>query len=111
MSTVRATVHAGVCGFVTEVTATSPDDQEVRFTIASPCANIQGLAAALPTQVDAYEEIGTGYDGELWTAMRGSLRGCCSGCVVPPAIFKAMQVAGGVALPGDPTIHLERIEE
>ncbi|HEY3415941.1 MAG TPA: hypothetical protein VGM23_03560, partial [Armatimonadota bacterium] len=77
----------------------------------SPCANIQGLAAALPAQVDAYQEIGAGYDGELWTAMRGSLRGCCSGCVVPPAIFKAMQVAGGVALPGDPSIHLERIEE
>lgn len=110
MTTVRATIHAGVCGFITEVTATADDEQFVRFSIASPCANLQGLAAALPPQVDAYEEIGAGYDGELWTAMRKSLRGCCSGCVVPPAIFKAMQVAGGVALPADPTLHFERIE-
>jgi hypothetical protein len=43
--------------------------------------------------------------------MRGALRGCCSGCVVPPAIFKAMQIAGGVALPGDPAMHFERVEE
>lgn len=110
MPTVRATIHAGICGFVTDVTATADDEQSVQFAVASPCAHIQGLAAALPC-VDAYEEIGAGYEGALWTAMRGSLRGCCSGCVVPPAIFKAMQVAGGVALPGDPSIHLERIEE
>jgi len=110
MSTVRTTIHAGVCGFITEVTATSDDEQMVRFTITSPCANIQGLADALPSEVDTYQEIGAGYEGGLWTAMRGSLRGCCSGCVVPPALFKTMQVAAGVALPGDPTIHLERVE-
>ncbi len=111
MGTVRATIHAGVCGFVSEITAIGDEDQAVKFTITSPCANIQGLATALPDEVDAYAEIGAGYDGELWTAMRGVLRGCCSGCVVPPAIFKAMQVAGGVALPSDPTMHFERIEE
>ena len=111
MPTVRATIHAGICGFVTEVTATADNEQSVQFTLASPCANIQGLATALPSQVDAYEEIGAGFNGELWTAIRGSLRGCCSGCVVPSALFKAMQIAGGVALPGDPTMHFERVEE
>ena len=110
MTTVRATIHAGICGFVSEVTATADDEQSVHFSIVSPCANIQGLAAALPPYVDAYAEIGTGYEGELWTAMRGVLRGCCSDYVVPPAIFKAMQVAGGVALPSDPTVHFERVE-
>ncbi|HEY3376874.1 MAG TPA: hypothetical protein VGL77_05205 [Armatimonadota bacterium] len=111
MSAVHVRIQAGVCGFVTEVTATADDEQAVKFSITSSCANIQALAAALPPQVDAYEEIGTGYEGELWTAMRGVLRGCCSGCVVPPAIFKAMQVAGGVALPSDPTMHFEQIAE
>lgn len=111
MHTVRVTIHAGVCGFVTDVTASGDDEQSVQFSIASPCANIRGLATALPSHVDAYEEIGAGYEGALWTAMRGALRGCCSGCVVPPAIFKAMQVAGGVALPSDPTMHFERREE
>lgn len=101
MATIRATIHAGICGFVTEITAAGDDEQSVTFAITSPCANIQGLATALPAQLDAYEEIGAGFDGELWTAIRRSLHGCCSGCVVPSALFKAMQVAGGVALPCD----------
>jgi hypothetical protein len=105
MNNARITVQAGVCGFVSDITAASDDGQMVQFTIASPCANIQGLAAKLPSEVDAYAEIGAGFDGELWTVMRGSLRGCCSGCVVPPSIFKAMQVAAGVALPADSSLH------
>ncbi len=111
MGAVQVTIHAGVCGFVTAVTATGDDEQSVQFSIASPCANIQGLATALPSQVDAYQEIGAGYEGELWTAMRGALRGCCSGCVVPAAIFKAMQVASGVALACDSSMHFERPED
>ena len=67
----------GSCGFVTDVTATADDDQMVQFTVTSPCANLQGLAAALPPRVDAYQELGAGYEGELWTAVRGALRGCC----------------------------------
>ena len=111
MPDARISVHAGVCGFVTEITAIADDDQMVRFVVTSPCANLQGLAAALPSQVDAYQEIGAGYDGELWTAMRGVLRGCCSGCVAPAAIFKAMQVAAGVALPADAALHFGHEEQ
>jgi len=110
MSIARIQVHAGVCGFVTEIAATSEDEQMVQFTVTSPCANLQGLATNLPRQVDAYQEIGAGYEGELWNAMRGALHGCCSGCVVPPAIFKAMQVAAVVALPADPSIHFRQEE-
>ena len=110
MSIARIQVHAGVCGFVTEIAATSEDEQMVRFTITSTCANIQGLAAALPAEIDAYEEVGAGFDGEVWDTARQSLRGCCSGCVVTPAIFKAMQVAAGVALPADPSIHFRQEE-
>jgi hypothetical protein len=109
MSTVKATIHAGVCGFVTEVAATSDDDAQVSFEITSPCANIQGLAARLPV-VDAYAEIGTGFDGEVHRATRAALKGCCSGCVVPSGIFKTMQIAGGLALPRDTSMRFERVE-
>lgn len=111
MTTVRATIHAGVCGFVTEVTAATGDEQFVHFSIHSPCANLQGLAASLPAQVDAYQEIGDGYDGAFWTAVRGALRGCCSGCVVPAAIFKAMQVAASIALPADASLSFHPKEQ
>ena len=109
MSDIRVTVNAGICGFVTRITATSADDQYVRFTVDSPCENIQGLAARL-SDVDAYAELGAGFDGAIHQAARASLRGCCSGCVVPAGFFKAMQVAANVALPQDISIQLVRQE-
>ncbi|MFW5857735.1 MAG: DUF6951 family protein, partial [Planctomycetota bacterium] len=32
---------------------------------------------------------------------------CCPGCVVPAGVFKAMQVAAGLALPKDAAITVE----
>lgn len=110
MGTVNATIHPGVCGFVTRLIAISDDDQMVRFNVDTPCENIQGLAARL-TEVDAYAELGAGFQGELHQAVQASLKGCCSGCVVPAGFFKAMQVAANVALPQDISIQLERQEE
>ncbi|MDH7569838.1 MAG: hypothetical protein QHJ73_09665 [Armatimonadota bacterium] len=80
----------------------------MRFQIETPCENVQRLAAALP-EVDAYAELGAGFDGQLHQAARASLRGCCSGCVVPAGLFKAMQVAAGVALPKDASLHFEKL--
>jgi len=111
MNTVNATIHAGVCGFITEVSAISEDEQYVRLAVSSPCENIQGLAARLPEELDAYAELGAGFDGELHQAVRASLRGCCSGCIVPAGLFKAMQVAASVALPRDVSIQLSRAVE
>ncbi|HEY3414112.1 MAG TPA: hypothetical protein VGM51_13810 [Armatimonadota bacterium] len=109
MRVTNATIDAGVCGFVTDVSASCEDDQNFRFQITSPCENIQGLAGRLPA-VDAYSEIVAGYDGEIHRAARASLKGCCSGCVVPVGIFKAMQVSAGLALPRPIAISLCRDE-
>lgn len=105
MAEVHATIDAGICGFVTEVTATTDDEQNVRFEISSPCENIQRLATNLG-DVDAYSEIGAGFDGVILQAARACLKGCCSGCVVPNGIFKAMQVAAQIALPKPSSITL-----
>lgn len=102
-----ATIDAGICGFVTDVVASSEDDQHVIFEVASPCEKIQALAADLPA-VDAYEEIGAGSDGTVLTCARRHLTGCCAGCIVPPAIYKTMQVAAGLALPKDLHVALAR---
>lgn len=107
MSAASGTIHAGICGFVTQVTATSEDQQHVRFEVESTCENVTALAASLP-EVDAYAELGAGFDGELWSAIRSGLRGCCSGCVVPAGLFKAMQIAAGVALPQSVSIEFAK---
>lgn len=107
MGAIVGTVHAGVCGFVTKVTATSEDQRHVRLQVESTCDNIKALAASLP-ELDAYAELGAGFDGELWTAIRAGLKGCCSGCVVPAGLFKAMQIAAGVALPRPAGMDFEK---
>ena len=105
---VKATIRAGVCGFTTVVNAQSEDSQNVSFEIESDCETIRRLAADLPV-VDAYSEIGSGDEGAVMRTAHSILKGCCAGCVVPPAIFKGMQVAACVALPKD--IHLTMQKE
>lgn len=101
----RVSVMAGVCGFSTTIVAESEDGQNVSFVVESECENIDKLAQNLGV-VDAYSEVGSGFEGRIHGTVRQSLRGCCSGCVVPCGIFKAMQVAAGLALPAPASIDI-----
>ncbi|MGA2974290.1 MAG: hypothetical protein ABSF77_03170 [Spirochaetia bacterium] len=107
---IRTTIDAGICGFHTSVAASSDDVQRVTLEIASECEKIRGLAEALTSPVDAYQEIGDGSDGVVLKAARVHLKGCCAGCAVPTGIFKSVQVAGGVALPAPISITIDRSE-
>ena len=100
-------IRAGICGFRTKVRAHSDDMQNVTLEIESTCEKISALAAKLGP-IDAYKEIGDGFDGVVLTAAREVLKGCCAGCVVPGGIFKTVQVAGGVALPAPISMTIER---
>lgn len=101
----KATINAGVCGFTTVVEAESDDMQNVTFAIESDCENLKRLAEDFP-QVDGYAEIGAGFDGVIHQTVRETLKGCCSGCIVPCGIFKAMQVAAGLSLPAPASIDI-----
>ena len=72
---IRTEIQAGVCGFQTNA-----------------------LAGALGP-IDAYQEIGGGFDGVVLTAARDHLKGCCAGCIVP---------SGSVALPAPLSITIEK---
>ncbi len=109
MSAAKAAINAGVCGFVTSVRATCEDQQHVSFDLESSCEKIQALGQALPV-VDAYAEIGAGFEGEVLSAVHQVLGGCCAGCIVPAGIFKSMQVAARLALPQAASVDLERID-
>jgi hypothetical protein len=104
---IRTTVQAGICGFTTTIAATSDDMQNVTFEIESDCDNIRRLAEGFP-MVDGYSEIGAGFDGAIHQAVRGTLKGCCSGCIVPCGIFKSMQAAAGLALVAPASIEIEK---
>lgn len=101
-------VDAGICGFQTRVHTESDDSQSVTFKIASGCEKARKFGEALIARgpVDGYAEIGAGADGVILTTARESLKGCCAACAVPVGVFKAMQVAAGVALPKDVTLKI-----
>jgi len=44
------------------------------------------------------------------TKVQAVLTGCCAGCAVPVGLFKAMQVAAGLALAKDIAITLAKEE-
>ncbi len=104
------TIDAGICGFVTTACITSDDGQHVIFDIDTNCEKIASLGQRLGEKgpIDAYQEISPGGPAIIITAVRETLTGCCVGCAVPVGLFKAMQVAAGLALPKDIIIKIEK---
>jgi hypothetical protein len=109
MSVAMATIRAGVCGFVTRVRAESDDSWQVAFTIDSDCEKVSAFASELMAlgPIAAFDELRLGADGAILGTSRQHLKGCCSACVTPDGVFKAMQVSAGLALPVPVSIELE----
>lgn len=107
---VQVNVEAGVCGFVTKITATSEDAQFVSFKMASSCEKIRNLAKPIEalSPVDAITDVFESGD-RLLGCCRKHLTACCTGCAVPVGLFKAMQVAANLALPADVKITMTEI--
>ena len=83
---VKTRVEAGVCGFVTEIEASSEDSQHVSFKVDTDCEKIKNLSEKL-TSYDAYNEIRYGFDGELFKAIISEPKRCPTGCAVPVGLF------------------------
>ena len=106
---VNTRVEAGICGFVTDIEASSEDSQNVNFKLKTNCAKIAKLSNKL-VPVDSYNEIKEGFNGELYKIIMQELGGCCAGCAVPVGLFKSMQVAANLALPKDVIIKITKEE-
>lgn len=103
-------IDAGICGFQTAACVTGDDDQKVTLDVQSDCEKIRRLGELLRDHghIDAYREISPSGESVILQAARSVLEGCCAGCVVPAGLFKAMQVAAGLALPRDVHIGLAK---
>ena len=104
----HADVQAGICGLRTHVTAHGGGGYSVSFDIVTDCETIASLAAGLSERgpFNALEEIDPRTSSGLLAVVSTHLKGCCAGCAVPVGLFKAMQVAAGLALPKDVAIEL-----
>ena len=97
----KVEVDAGVCGFRTSGVVVSDDEQQVTFDVSSDCEKIRNLIVLMgkSAPIDAYQEISPEAESVVMKTARAALKGCCAGCAVPVGLFKAMQVAAGLALP------------
>lgn len=100
----KAVIHAGNCGYVTTVEATLDGDRRVLLHIESDCKAIQRLAEHLQA-VDPYEEIS--FRRGMPQTIEAGIRHCShAACPVPVGIIKAVEVAAGLALPGEASITI-----
>lgn len=105
-----ADVETGECGYGARAMARCEDGQHVSFELSSGCPKICSLGKVLrhADPVDSYMEIAPGTRSRLYAICSEVLTGCCSGCLVPVAMFRAMQVAAGLSLSGDVTIRVRK---
>ena len=106
----KVDIDAGVCGFHTTASVASEDRQHVTFEVESDCGKVRAFAGVLKKKgpVDAFQEISPVAESVVLSAARETLKGCCAACAVPVGVFKAMQVAAGLALPKNIAIQLEK---
>jgi hypothetical protein len=93
----KVRIDAGVCGFITEVTAESDDGQNVRLAFSSTCPHVMKAAEQLES-VDAYVEIFTKpAQTQTYAALSEHLPHAA--CPVYAGVLKAIEAAAGLALP------------
>ena len=104
MATVQ--IDAGVCGHTAVVRAARGEGYSVKLTIESDCSHVQGLDAQIG-EVNALQQIGlrNGLPSVLQTAYAGCAHAACP---VPAALIKAIEVAAGLALPGDVSMKISK---
>jgi hypothetical protein len=104
----KVTVDSGICGFRTVIDLRSEDMQHASVRIETDCPNLKPLEAQ-PFEVDGYVECFSKL-GE--STVFEKLRPHCRhpGCPVPSGIIKGIEVACGLALPKDASIHIVRDE-
>jgi len=103
MATAR--VNCGGCGYTATLRVTQNGDGTVAVDIDSECAALDELAARLQA-VEPYGEMGNLLHSATFKAAGDCLHH--SGCPVPTAVLKAIEVEAGVALPSTVTIEIVR---
>lgn len=102
----RVEIDAGVCGHATTVRATKTDGYKVRLGVESTCPHVMKIAGQLD-EVDALRQIGLRQG--LPSVLEAAYRQCAhAACPVPSGMIKAVEVAAGLALPGDVSMRISR---
>ncbi len=103
MSKVR--VNGGICGFFTTIHAHTNEDELINVKFETDCPNFKGLEK-MDIEVDplscCFAKVG---EGEIYDLFKNCPHITCP---VPCATLKAIEVEGGLALPKNVTIEIEK---
>lgn len=101
--TIVAKVQAGICGFHSEIKASSSDQRQVDIEFRTDCPNLKSLEEELK-QVDAFKECFAKFgDSPVFQMARKYVRHAA--CPVPTAIIKEIEIAAKLALPQNVVIE------
>jgi hypothetical protein len=102
----EADIRPGICGFRTLARAETGDGRNVSLTLETDCDNVKRLAGLLAERspVDAFKEIDTRVENTVLLAGREGR--CCTDCIVPASVLKAMRVAAQLAFPKDAAVEI-----
>lgn len=101
----KAHVHvdAGICGFHTQIKASSEDDQHVAFAVTSTCPHIEAAARELG-EVDAFSEIFCKpHETQTYEVLSRHIPHVA--CPVHSGVLKAIEAAAHLALPKEAVIR------
>ena len=100
----KAVIQPGNCGYTCTVIAYQDGKQQVTLKIESDCKAIQRMAEEL-AEVNPFEEISF-RRGVPRTLQVGQEYCSHTACPVPVGIIKVVELASGMALPGEVSITL-----
>ncbi len=102
----KVTVDSGVCGFTTQIDASSEDGQKVRLSYTSTCPHV-GKAKEELAEVEAFSELfKKPQETTVYRVLSPHLPHVT--CPLYSGFMKAIEVAAGLALPRDVHIAVER---
>lgn len=102
----KAVINAGVCGFITEITAESEDLVTAILKVSSQCpayAVLEGREIEVEGMKVCFGKLA---QNEIYDLFRETCRH--SACPVPAGALKAVEVACELALPRDVSMKIEK---
>jgi hypothetical protein len=96
-------VRAGICGQESTIEAVKISQTKVKISLVTTCKHLQTLAEEL-RELDFGSEVVRPMN-EALTYEIAAKHVCRNSCIVPAAILKTMEVAGGIFLPESCTIE------
>ena len=103
----RARVEPGICGFTTVVTAEAEDfTGKAAVALDTACPNLKKLGDRF--EVDIMDFVGRGCASESFGAMAEAMPAMHCPCAVMNAVFGAVKIAAGLALPKDISVTFEK---